>query len=87
MSIGSEWSITVSEAVEKYITQRGVRKPKTFEATAQRACSYLVDACGAKELVQYNRADALNYRDYLIARGLVGSSVSRVISFINKLRI
>ena len=54
VSIGSEWSITVSEAVETYITQRGVRKPTTIEATAQRACSYLVDACGAQDLAQYN---------------------------------
>ena len=48
----------------------------------KRACSYLVDACGAKTLAEYTRADALRYRDYLIARGLVGSSVGRVISSI-----
>ena len=30
----------------------------------------------------YSRADALKYRDYLIAKGMVGSSVSRVISSI-----
>ena len=56
--------------------------PKTFKAAAQRACSFLVDACGAKNLAEYTRADALSHRDYLIAKGLVGSSVSRVISSI-----
>ena len=44
--------------------------------------TYLVDACGARNLAQYTRADALRYRDHLIARGLVGSRVSRVISSI-----
>jgi site-specific recombinase XerD len=41
-----------------------------------------VDACGAKNLAEYTRTDALSYRDYLIAKGLVGSSVGRVISSI-----
>ena len=55
---------------------------KTFHAAAQRACAYLVEACGAKDLADYSRADALKYRDYLIAKGMAGSSVSRVISSI-----
>ena len=82
VSIGSEQTITLSEALKTYVTQKGAGKPKTFKAAAQRACSYLVDACGVKTLAEYTRADALSYRDYLIARGLVGSSVGRVISSI-----
>ncbi|MEK9878668.1 MAG: DUF6538 domain-containing protein [Paracoccaceae bacterium] len=81
-SMNSEQHITLSEALETYLTQKGASKPKTFKAAAQRACTYLVDACGAKTLAEYTRADALSYRDYLIAKGLVGSSVSRVISSI-----
>ena len=81
-SMNSEQPITLSEALETYLTQKGASKPKTFKAAAQRACTYLVDACGAKSLAEYTRADALSYRDYLIAKGLVGSSVSRVISSI-----
>jgi integrase len=82
VSIGSEQLITLSEALETYVTQKGAGKPKTFKAAAQRACTYLVDACGTKTLAEYSRADALSYRDYLIAKGLVGSSVGRVISSI-----
>jgi len=74
--------ISLPEALETYVTQKGAGKPKSFEAAAQRACSYLVDACGAKNLAEYTRADALSYRDYLIAKGLVGSSIGRVISSI-----
>jgi hypothetical protein len=78
----TEQCISLSEALETYVTQKGAGKPKSFEAAAQRACTYLVDACGAKDLAEYTRADALSYRDYLIAKGLVGSSVGRVISSI-----
>ena len=82
VSIGSEQTITLSEALDTYVMQKGAGKSKSFEAAAQRACTYLVDACGAKTLAEYTRSDALRYRDYLIAKGLVGSSVSRVISSI-----
>ena len=82
VSTATEPCITLSEALETYVTQKGAGKSKTFHAAAQRACSYLVNACGAKTLPEYTRADALRYRDYLIARGLVGSSVGRVISSI-----
>ena len=82
VSSATEQCITLPEALETYVTQKGAGKPKTFKAAAQRACSYLVDACGAKNLAEYTRADALSYRDYLIAKGLVGSSVGRVISSI-----
>ena len=82
VSSATEQCITLPEALETYVTQKGAGKPKSFEAAAQRACTYLVDACGAKDLAEYTRADALSYRDHLIAKGLVGSSVSRVISSI-----
>ena len=75
-------NLTLSQAVETYLTQKGAGKHKSFEAAAQRACTYLVEACGVKGLDGYSRADALKYRDYLIAKGMVGSSVSRVMSSI-----
>ena len=52
VSIGSEQLITLSEALETYVTQKGAGKSKTFHAAAQRACSYLVNACGAKTLAE-----------------------------------
>ena len=47
VSIGSEQPITLAEALETYATQKGAGS-KTFKAAAQRACTDLVDACGAK---------------------------------------
>ena len=82
MSTVSKAHITLAEAMETYLTRKGANKGKTFHAAAQRACAYLVEACGAKDLADYTRADALKYRDCLIAKGMAGSSVSRVISSI-----
>ena len=82
VSSATEQCISLPKALETYVTQKGSGKPKTFHAAAQRACGYLVDACGAKTFAEYTRADALRYRDYFIAKGLVGSSVGSVISAI-----
>lgn len=71
-------SMSLSEALNVYVSLKGANKGKTFQAAAERACGYLVDACGLKDLNEYTRADALAFRDALVARGLAGSSVSRV---------
>ena len=81
-STALEQSISLGDALETYFVQKGVSKRKTFHAAGQRACTYLVHACGAKNLNAYTRADALKYRDYLIERGMVGSSVGRVLNSI-----
>ena len=60
VSTATEQCITLSEALDTYITQKGAGKPKTSKAAAQRACTYLVDVCGAKTLAEYTRADALS---------------------------
>ena len=78
-SIAGKPTITLSEALETYLLRKGAKQGKTFHAAAERACGYLIKACGAKDLAEYTRKDGLNYRDYLIAKGMVGSSVSRVI--------
>ena len=71
-------SISLTEALQTYLTVKGKHKGKTFHAAAERACKYLVDATSLKELHEYTRQDALSFRDYLIAKGLAGSSVTRV---------
>ena len=82
VSTATQPRITLAEALNTYLTQKGSGRPKTFKAVAQRACNYLAEACGIKYLAEYSRSDALKYRQYLIARGLVGSSVARVLSSI-----
>ena len=58
VSTATEQCISLHEALETYVTQKGSGKPKTFKAAAQRACSYLVDACGAKALAELSNVSA-----------------------------
>jgi integrase len=71
---------TLAEALALYVKQKGKGRGKTFYAGADRACSYLIAACGLKPLTSYSRTDALKFRDWLIAKGLSGPSVTRVLS-------
>ena len=76
-------SISLSEALKTYLTVKGKGRGKTFHTAAQRACKYLIEATGHKDLHEYTRQDALAFRDYLIGRGLAGSSISRVYNALN----
>ncbi len=71
---------TLAEALSLYIRQKGKGRGKTFHAGSERACTYLTAACGVKPLINYSRTDALKFRDWLIAKNLSGSSVTRVMS-------
>lgn len=71
-------AVTLSEAVAIYIRLKGKGRPVTFRRAAERSCGYVIDACGDKNLTEYTRADANSFRDALIAKGLAGSSMTRV---------
>ena len=70
--------VLLSEAVELYLHHKGKGRPIAFRRAAERACGYVIDACGDKRLDIYTKADANAFRDALISRGLAGSSLSRV---------
>jgi len=70
------------DALEVYLEQKGKGRPKTFRVAAERSCNYLIGLCGNKPLSDYTRQDALQFRDWLIARGLTGSSVTRNFSYL-----
>ena len=77
LSVSSS-SVLLSEAVGIYLQLKGNGRPVTFRRAAERACGYVIDACGDKHLHAYTKADANAFRDALIARGLAGSSMTRV---------
>ena len=79
----TEQSVSLSEALQTYLTIKGAGKGKTFHAAAERACKYLIQATASKNLHEYTRQDALDYRDYLLAKGLAGSSITRVLNTLN----
>jgi integrase len=70
------------DALEVYLEQKGKGRPKTFRVAAERSCNYLIDLCGNKPLSGYTRQDALQFRDWLVARGLTGSSITRNFSYL-----
>jgi hypothetical protein len=78
-------SIALSEALQTYLNIKGKGKCKTFYTAAERACKYLVEATAHKNLHEYTRQDALAFRDYLLAKGLAGSSISRIYNSLNSL--
>ena len=70
------------DALEVYLEQKGNGKAKSFGQSAERACGYVIENCGNKPLAAYTRQDALVFRDWLVARGLTGSSVTRNFSYV-----
>ena len=69
-------------ALEVYLEQKGKGRPKTFRVAAERSCNYLIGLCGNKQLSDYTRQDALQFRDWLVVRGLTGSSITRNFSYL-----
>lgn len=68
----------LSEAVANYIRVKGHGRGKAFKAAAERSCGYLIDVSGEKSIAAYTRSDALKLRDFLLSKGLTGSSITRV---------
>ena len=70
--------LTLSEAVVTYLRLKGHGKSKTFHRAAERSCGYVIDACGDKPSSEYTKRDANAFRDAMVEKGLVGSSITRV---------
>lgn len=70
--------MSLSEAVVTYLRLKGGGKGITFHRAAERSCGYVIDTCGDKLLTAYTKSDANAFRDALIARGMAGSSITRV---------
>ena len=73
---------TLLDALGVYLEQKGDGKAKSFRQSAERACGYVIENCGNKPLAAYTRQNALIFRDWLVARGLTGSSVTRNFSYV-----
>jgi hypothetical protein len=73
---------TLIDALGVYLDLKGNGKSKFFRQSAERACGYVIDNCGNKPLAGYTRQDALVFRNWLVVRGLTGSSVTRNFSYV-----
>ena len=74
--------LSLLDALKVYLDLKGKGRPETFRTAAERSCNYLISLCGNKPLSEYTRNDALQFRDWLVARGLTGSSITRNFSYL-----
>jgi hypothetical protein len=56
------------------------KKPHAFATGATRNVDYLTEAIGNKPITAYTTIDACKFRDWLIAKGMITSSLKRVLS-------
>jgi integrase len=82
MSSSQADCLSLLDALKVYLDLKGKGRPKTFRTAAERSCNYLISLCGNKPLSKYTRNDALQFRDWLVARVLTGSSVTRNFSYL-----
>ena len=62
-----------------YLRLKGSNKPKTFQSAEEWALGYVVKVIGIKSLHAISCKEAAAARDYLVAKGLALSSVTRVL--------
>ena len=75
----------LSEALSTYLKLKGEGKDKTFIRGANRNIKYVIELLGDLPIDEYSSKDASKFRDYLLDRGLLISSVKRVFSSIRSI--
>jgi integrase len=75
----------LSEALFTYLKLKGEGKDKIFIRAANRNIKYVIDLLGNLPIDEYSSKDASKFRDWLIEKGLLVSSVKRVFSSIRSI--
>ncbi len=75
----------LSEALSTYLKLKGEGKNKLFVRTANRSIKYVIELLGDLPIDVYSSKDASKFRDYLLDRGLLISSVKRIFSSIRSI--
>ena len=78
----NDLSIKFTEAADLYLDLKGKNKGVPFHNSVQRATRYILRSIGDKDLASYTRANANSFRDYLLEKELVGSSITRVLTIV-----
>ena len=81
-SLNQNKAIKFTKSVSEYLSLNGANRGINFEKAVQRASRYLIESIGDKDLKRYTRANANSFRDYLIDKGLAGSSITRILTTI-----
>jgi len=80
--VGKDNSPSMADALQIYLHLKSDKKPHTFATGATRNVDYLTEAIGNKPIASYTTIDAGKFRDWLIAKGMITSSLRRVLSSI-----
>ena len=75
----------LSEALSTYLRLKGEGKDKIFIRAANRNIKYVIELLGNLPIDVYSSKDASKFRDYLLDRGLLISSVKRIFSSIRSI--
>ena len=75
----------LSEALDTYLKLKGIDKGKTFIIGAKRNIQYVIDFIGDLSIDNYQTKDASAFRDYLLDKGLLISTVKRIFSSIRSI--
>ena len=75
----------LSQALSTYLKLKGVDKDKIFFRGANRNIKYVIELLGDLPIDEYSSKDASKFRDHLLDRGLLISSVKRVFSSIRSI--
>ena len=70
----------ISEILERYLDTKGHGKAGLFFFHAKRKISYVTSAVGNKSTDLSCKTDAVEFRNWLIKRGLQNSSIQRIFS-------
>ena len=74
---GSSTAITLSQALELYLSVKGVGRAEMFFRTARRNIKYVAECLSDRPLDMYKTSDAAQLRQWLLEKGLSISSVQR----------
>ena len=75
----------LSEALSTYLKLKGEGKDKIFVRSANRNIKYVIELLGNLPIDEYSSKDASKFRDFLLDRGLLISSVKRIFSSIRSI--
>ena len=67
----------MTKAAETYLRLKGRDRPKTFHRSVQRTIQYFTTVCGDKLIHEYQKVDVNRFRDWLMKKGMAGSSIQR----------
>jgi integrase len=75
----------LSQALELYLKLKGGNRDKVFIRTAHRNTEYVIRILGDRNVTSYSSADAGQFRDWMIDKGMGRSTIKRVFSSIRSI--